>query len=442
MRARISSDKLTIFAYFIAVILAGAALLSLPAAWGGDEPLGVLDALFTATSAVCVTGLIVVDTAEFTRYGQTLILLLIQFGGLGIVTFATLFIATSRNKVSLLNRGMIQEMYIEEVDANPRRIVLHIVVVTLAVEFLGFLVLSLRFKYLGLAAPAFTALFLSVSAFCNAGFSVFSDSLNRFAGDWLVNIAFMLLIISGGLGFVVMRDLSRVFMRTKRHASYHSRVVLMMTAAFILLGFAVFYMLEYDKAYAQLPVPQKLMAALFQSVTTRTAGFDTVAQGALSLPSILFVMMLMFIGGSPGSTAGGVKTTTVFMAIMAAFKGTEADGSFTYAGGMVSPQSIVKAFGILVKAMAIVLVSFTGLLAFEGAPSQNSFSDLLFEAFSAFGTVGLSRGITADLSALSKSTLILTMFAGRVGLFAMALMPPSDRIERFAEYPREDLMLG
>jgi trk system potassium uptake protein len=314
--------------------------------------------------------------------------------------------------------------------------------VTLAVEFLGFLVLALRFKYLGLAAPAFTALFLSVSAFCNAGFSVFSDSLNRFAGDWLVNMAFMLLIICGGLGFVVMRDLSRVFMRTKRHASYHSRVVLMMTAALILLGFAVFYMLEYDKAYAQLPVPQKLMAALFQSVTTRTAGFDTVAQGALSLPSILFVMMLMFIGGSPGSTAGGVKTTTVFMAIMAAFKGTEADGSFTYAGGMVSPQSIVKAFGILVKAMAIVLVSFTALLAFEGAPSQNSFSDLLFEAFSAFGTVGLSRGITADLSALSKSTLILTMFAGRVGLFAMALMPPSDRIERFAEYPREDLMLG
>jgi trk system potassium uptake protein len=442
MRARISSDKLTIFAYFIAVIIAGAVLLSMPAAWGGDEPLGLLDALFTATSAVCVTGLIVVDTADFTRYGQTLILLLIQFGGLGIVSFATLFVATSRSKVSLLNRGMIQEMYIEEVDVNPRRIVLHIVLVTFAAEFIGFLILNLRFKYLGIAAPAFSSLFLSVSAFCNAGFSVFSDSLNRFAGDWLVNLVFMLLIVAGGIGFVVMRDFSRVFMRTKRHVSYHSRVVIMMTAALILLGFAAFYLLEYDKAYAQLTVPQKLLAALFQSVTTRTAGFDTVAQGALSMPSIVFVMLLMFIGGSPGSTAGGVKTTTMFMAIMAAFKGTEADGSFNHAGGMVSPQIIVKAFGILVKAMAIVLLSFIALLAFEGAGSRKLFSELLFEAVSAFGTVGLSRGITADLGPLSKLTLILTMFAGRVGLFAMTLMPPSDRIERFAEYPREDLMLG
>jgi trk system potassium uptake protein TrkH len=337
---------------------------------------------------------------------------------------------------------MIQEMYIEEVDANPRRIVLHIVIVTVAIELAGFLVLAMRFKFLGIDAPMFSSLFLAVSAFCNAGFSVFSDSLNRFSGDWLVTMIFMLLIVGGGLGFVVIRDLSRVFMRTKRHLAYHSRVVLMMTAVLILFGFASFYMLEYDNAYAQLPMPHKLMAALFQSVTARTAGFDTVAQGALSLPSLIFVMMLMFIGGSPGSTAGGVKTTTMFMAIMAAMKGTEADGSFSYAGGLVSSERLAKAFGILVKAMAIVLLSFIALLAFEGARSQNSFSDLMFEAVSAFGTVGLSRGVTARLGAFSKITLIMTMFAGRVGLFAMALRLPSDRIERFAEYPREDLMLG
>ncbi len=442
MRARISFDKLTIFAYFIALILAGALLLSLPAAWSGDEPLSALNALFTSTSAVCVTGLIVVDTADFTRFGQTIILFLIQFGGLGIVTFATLFVATSRSRVSLLNRGMIQEMYIEEVDANPRRIVLHIVLLTFAIELAGFVILNARFRWLGIGSPGFSSLFLSVSAFCNAGFSVFSDSLNRFVGDWLVNLVFIALIVGGGLGFVVMRDVSRVFMRTKRHLSYHSRVVLMMTAALILLGFAAFYLLEYDNADAGLAVPQKILAALFQSVTTRTAGFDTVAQGSLGLPSVVFVMALMFTGGSPGSTAGGVKTTTIFMAVMAAFKGTEVDASLSYAGGILSAPSLAKAFAILVKAMAIVLCCFVGLLVFEGALSRNSFSDLMFETISAFGTVGLSRGITAQLSALSKITLILTMFAGRVGLFAMAVMLPSDRIERFAEYPREDLMLG
>ncbi|TFG82287.1 MAG: Trk family potassium uptake protein [Spirochaetales bacterium] len=442
MSYRISSDKLTIFSYFISLILAGSFLLVIPASWGGEKPLGYLDALFTATSAVCVTGLIVVDTAQFTHFGQFVIMLLIQFGGLGIVTFATLFVAMSRRRVSMLNRGIIQELYIEEVDANPRRIVKSILLTTLAVESLGFLSLSLRFRSLGVVEPVFSSIFLSVSAFCNAGFSVFSDSLERFEGDWAVNLTFVALIVTGGLGFVVLQDVGRVILGRKRRLTYHTKIVFSMTGILILVGMAAFYLLEYDGAYAELRLPDKFLAALFQAVTPRTAGFDTIPQASLGLPSIALIIVLMFTGGSPGSTAGGVKTTTVFMALLAAFRGPQADGSLTYRGGALSAGSVARTLSILLKAASIIGVSFVGLLVFEGAKPGADFGDILFESVSAFGTVGLSRGITADLTAWSKAIVIGTMFAGRVGLFAMAVMRPSDKIERYAEYPRENMMLG
>lgn len=440
MRRRISSDKLLIFSYFIGVIIAGSVLLSLPPSWEGEGSLSALDAVFTATSAVCVTGLIVVDTAQFSRFGQFVIMALIQFGGLGIVTFATIFVATNRRKVSLLNRGMIQELYIDEIDANPRRIVRHIVMLTLAAELIGGLVIGARLRDFGHEAYAFKAAFLAVSAFCNAGFSVFSDSLNGFRADWVMNLTFIALIVIGGLGFVVLRDLGRLFMRTKRRLSYHSLVVLRTTAILIVVAFAAFYLLEYDGAYAGMPIGEKILAALFQAVTPRTAGFDTVPQASLGLPSAALILALMFTGGSPGSTAGGVKTTTVFAAFMAAFRGPEDDGGVVYAGGYLAPQLLTKAFSIIVKGAALAFSCAMALVIFEG-PSLG-FLDALFEAVSAFGTVGLSLGVTGGLGAASKATLIATMFAGRVGLFAMAVLKPADRIERFAEFPREEIMLG
>jgi len=440
MRYRISSDKISIFSYFISVIVLGSVLLSLPAAWSGEGRLSYLDALFTSTSAVCVTGLIVVDTAQFTRIGQTIILLLIQFGGLGIVTFATLFVALPRQKVSLVNRGIIKEMYIDEVDYNPRSIIRNILLTTLFIEFIGFIVIRWRIKSLGLREYDFIALFHAVSAFCNAGFSTFSDSLNRFVGDWVINAAIISLIVLGGLGFVVMQDVGRVFMRRKRRFSYHTKVVLMMTGVLLFVGMALFYMIEYEGAYADLDIPGKFLAALFQSVTTRTAGFDTVPQAYLGLPSMAVAIALMFIGGSPGSTAGGVKTTTIFMAILSAFKGQEDDGSTVYNGGTISSLSSVKAFSIFSKAIFIIGSGFLTLLALEGG--RFAFEDLFFEIMSAFGTVGLSRGVTSSLCSLSKVVVIATMFIGRVGLFAMAITRSSDRVERFAEYPHENLLLG
>lgn len=440
MRRRISSDKLLIFTYFVGVILAGSALLALPPSWAGEGRLSMLDALFTATSAVCVTGLVVVDTAQFSLFGQFVIMALIQFGGLGIVAFATIFVATNRRKVSLLNRGMIQELYIDEVDANPRRIVRHIVMLTLGAELLGGLVIGARLRELGYEGYAFKAAFLAVSAFCNAGFSVFSDSLNGFRADLVMNLAFITLIVAGGLGFVVLRDLGRLFMRTKRRLSYHSLVVLKTTAVLIVVAFAAFYLLEYDGAYAGMAVGEKILSALFQAVTPRTAGFDTVPQASLGLPSAALILALMFTGGSPGSTAGGVKTTTVFAAFMAAFRGAEEDGVVVYAGASLAPQLLTKAFSIIVKGATIAFACAFALVVFEG-PSI-SFLEALFEAVSAFGTVGLSLGATGGLADASKAALIATMFAGRVGLFAMAVLKPADRIERFAEFPREEIMLG
>jgi trk system potassium uptake protein TrkH len=387
-----------------------------------------------------VTGLIVVDTAQFTRFGQIVILLLIQAGGLGIVTFATLYVAIPRRTVSLVNSGIIKEMYVDEVETNPRRIIRSILIATFVIEMLGFFILQLRFKSLGVTAYGFNALFHSVSAFCNAGFSTFIDGLNGFTGDYGVNLSVIGLIVSGGIGFVVMQDLGKVFMRRKRHAAYHTRVVLGMTATLVLLGMIIFYILEYDKAYASLSIPRKLLAALFQSVTPRTAGFDTVPQAVLSLPSMVVVIALMFTGGSPGSTAGGVKTTTVFMALLSAFGGQEEDGSVSYRGGALSSSTVARAFSILIKAMLVIVMGFVFLLILEGGSLD--FGDLLFETVSAFGTVGLSRGITAELGSTSRLILVALMFIGRVGLFAMAITRSGNSVERFADYPQENLLIG
>ncbi len=415
-------------------------MLSLPWAWNGQTRLSWLDALFTSTSAVCVTGLIVVDTAQFSLFGQTIIMLLIQFGGLGIVTFATLYVALPRRRVSLVNRGIIKDMFIDEVESNPRLIIRSILLTTLSIEFIGFLVLRHRFKDLEVDGYVFAAAFHSVSAFCNAGFSTFSDNLIGFAGDLTINLMIIVLIVAGGLGFVVHQDIGRVFMRTKHRLSYHSSIVIITTAVLILVGLAAFYILEYDGAYATMSVPQKLLAALFQSVTPRTAGFETVAQSSLNLASVAMVIFLMFTGGSPGSTAGGVKTTTMFMAFVSAFRGHEEDGSIVYRGGALSPGSVIKAFSVLAKAFFIVASGFLVLLALEGR--KYGFGDLLFEVVSAFGTVGLSRAVTPGLGPAAKSLIIAMMFMGRVGLFAMAISRASDRVERFAEFPRESLLIG
>lgn len=445
MKVRLAADKLIILGYFTGLILLGSFTLSLPEAWTGDGRLSYLDALFTSTSAVCVTGLITVDTSQYSVFGQTVIALLIQAGGLGIITFATIYIAIPRRKVSFVNRRMIKDLYMDEVEANPKTIVRHILGVTLSFEAAGAAVLYLRFRSAGVGDPGFAAAFHAVSAFCNAGFSTFSDNLEGFVLDPWVSLTIVFLLVSGGIGFLVLQDIGKVARGKKRRLSDHSRIALFVTGALLLIGTVIFFVFERDRAYSGFSWAGKLLAAFFQSATPRTAGFDTVAQGVLSASSIFFVMFLMFIGGSPGSTAGGVKTTTFFVAVSAAFRKVDLQGGLQVRGRTVSSGLALRSFGVLGKAFSIVLLSALCLLVAEAdslAAGRLSFLELVFESISAFATVGLSLGATMKIGAVSKAVLILTMFAGRVGLFTMSLPARKARVDRFTGYPEANLMIG
>ena len=442
MGIRISSTKVVIFGYFIGIILAGSFLLMLPFSWRGEEPLRYIDALFTSTSAVCVTGLITVDTALYSRFGQFVVALLIQTGGLGIITFATIYLAAPRKRISLVNRAIIKDYYIEEVEYNPKEMIRHILTMTLVIEGLGAGLLYIRFR--NLPDGLFMAVFHAVSAFCNAGFSTFSDNLEGYVRDPIVNFTIMSLIVSGGIGFLVMKDIALCLRGKKRRLSYHSRMALGVTAFLIFGGAAAFLALEHGRAMASLAIGEKVMASLFASVTPRTAGFDTILPSAFSTPSVLLTILLMFIGASPGSTGGGVKTTTFFVAVLAAFKGTDERDNLAVGKRSVSAQTILKAFSVIGKGVGIVLAGvILVLLAERGRPGSSiGLTQALYEVVSAFGTVGLSLGITASLGDFAKMVLILTMFAGRVGLFAMSLPRSSRRIDRYADFPSTDVLIG
>jgi trk system potassium uptake protein TrkH len=443
MSLRIYSDKIIIFSYFAGIILAGSALLMLPISWAGQEPLRYIDALFTSTSAVCVTGLTAVDTASYTRFGQTVIALLIQFGGLGIITFATIYVALPKKKISVINRNMIKDFYIEEVEYNPKEIVKHILITTLVIEGAGSLLLYCRFS--GLKDGLFVSVFHSISAFCNAGFSTFSDNLEGYVGDPLVNIVIMLLIILGGIGFLVIRELIKLAKGEKRRLSTHSRIAISMTAILVLGGAVIFFSLESNHAFRDMPLGTKILASFFQSVTPRTAGFDSVVQSRFSNASVLVTMLLMFIGACPGSTGGGIKATTFFVLVMAALRGTDSDGRLNIRKRSISSETILKAVGIVGKGILIVGIATVSILIFERnvvIHGSVGIITVLFEVISAFGTVGLSLGITSSLIPASKMVIILTMFAGRVGLFAMTLPNGRRQLARSVHLPEADVMVG
>lgn len=438
---RIGRDRILFFGYFIGIILLGSLLLSIPTAWKGAEKLRYIDALFTSTSAVCVTGLITVDTAVYSRFGQFVIMCLIQAGGLGLITFATLYLAVPRRRLSIVSRGLITDYSLAEVEYQPKKVIKTIVGLTFAIEGIGMLVMNLRFSALGY--PFFAAAFHAVSAFCNAGFSTFPDNLERFARDPVINITVMSLIVMGGLGFIVMRDVGKLIVREKKQLSYHSSVVLRTSAALIVAGAAILLALEYNGAFRGLTIGQKVMAALFASITPRTAGFDTITPANFSRGSVLVTILLMFIGASPASTGGGIKTTTFFILVMTAFRYRDGADSVDYHGRSIGGHTVFKAVGVVVKGLLVVFGATIIILVSEKARGNSIPSiDAIYEVVSAFATVGLSLGITAGLGDASKLTLIAAMFIGRVGLFAMALPKTGKKIEGYARLPGADLMIG
>ncbi len=441
----ISQWKLTPYqilaAGFAGLILVGAALLATPPASATGEALPFIDALFTATSAVCVTGLVVVDTGtRFSLFGQMVIILLIQAGGLGIMTMATLMALLMGKKINLRERLIIQEAMNQLTVAGVVRLTRYIIKVTLLIEFIAGTILAVRFYQDYGAKGIYFGYWHAVSSFCNAGFDLFGDfrNLTGYVDDLVVNLVIPTLIILGGIGFSVMADVWEN--RRFRDYSLHSKLVLTVTAFLIISGTVVIFVFEQDNPATLGPLSWdgKILASYFQSVSARTAGYNTIPIGGMGSAALLFLGILMFIGASPGSTGGGVKTTTAGLlaaAIWALIRGREDVEIFERS---ISKTTIYKAFALVFIAALLVIVVTMILCVSASAP----FLNILFEVISAFGTVGLSTGITPDLTVTGKLWIILTMFAGRVGPITVALALALRQQKAMIRYPEGKVIIG
>ena len=403
---------------FFAMILLGTLLLMLPFATRDGRGANLETALFTATSASCVTGLVLQDTAQYwTLFGQIVILCLIQVGGMGIVTMAVIISMFSGRKIGLKERWVMQESIAAPQVGGIVRMTGMILKVTLAVELAGAALLALSFcRTMNVGKGLWYALFHSISAFCNAGFDLMGtehafSSLTAFTGDAIVNVSLTLIILIGGIGFATWSDIREHGLRINRY-SQQSKIILVTTLVLVLGGFCFMFFYEFARPqWAEMSLGERLLAALFQTVTPRTAGFNTVNLNAMSGPGKLLVLCLMLIGGAPGSTAGGFKMTTLavlLLCVRAAYRGKESAEAF---GRRVPDQSIRNAAAVFMLYILLFVGVGIALCCIDGVELMPA----LFEAASAVATVGLSLGITAQLSTVSHLLLILLMFFGRVG---------------------------
>ena len=426
---------------FALVIFFGALLLTLPQATQNGLGLPFLNAVFTATSAVCVTGLVVVDTATtFTNFGQWVILLLIQVGGLGFMTFATLFAMILGRRITLKQRLLLQEALNQVSVEGIVRLVRSVLKISFAIEAIGALILTLRWQSdFGWSKALYYGIFHSVSAFNNAGFDLFGNfsSLTAYVGDPVVNITIMLLIICGGLGFIVLADLLGPWKRYR----LHTKIVLQVSAALILIGAVVIFLMEFTnpKTLGPLPIGTKVLAAFFQSVSPRTAGFNTLNLAGMYDTTLLSMIVLMFIGASPGSTGGGIKTTT-FIAMVLSVLSTYRSDPHVVLGGRTLPKDVIqKAWAITTSAAVLVFL----IVSILSLTERTDLLTVLFEVTSAFGTVGLSLGITPYLTDVGKMAIILTMFIGRVGPLTLAFVLSQKKNKKaHIKYPDERIMIG
>ncbi len=403
------------------------------------------------TSAACVTGLTVIDVGkDLSLMGQLILLVWIQAGGLGIMTLSTFLLLVAGKRPTLSLRTVVEDTFTQRAAGDFRSLLLDIVKFTVAIETMGGLILYLRFSKMfpPLEAVYFSA-FHSVSAFCNAGFSLFSRNLEEFRGDPLVNLAIAGQIVLGGLGFLVLREIKEVFLKrrlSKAHLSLHSKVVLWTSATLIICGAVLFGLMEWENTLRDLKVGAKIMASIFQSVTPRTAGFNTIPIGDVASDTLLLLIILMFIGGSSGSTAGGIKTGTFAILCFTALcrlRGYPEPFAF---GRTISPGSVARAMSVTVVCTVIVmggtfLLQATEVGASVDPGSRGKFLELLFEVVSAFGTVGLSTGVTPSLSDGGKIVLIIIMFMGRLGPLAVAVAASRQRTVRF-RFAEEGIMVG
>ena len=439
---KISTPSRVLVIGFAGVILFGALLLTLPQATQDGLGLPFLNAAFTATSAVCVTGLVVVDTAStFTLFGQWVILFLIQVGGLGFMTFATLFAMLLGRKITLKERLLLQEALNQVSVEGIVRLTKSILKISFAIEALGALILTLRwYSDFGWSKALYYGVFHSISAFNNAGFDLFGNfsSLTAFVGDPTVNITIMFLIICGGIGFIVLADL----LGPRKKFRLHTKIVLQVSVALILLGAVFILIMEFTnpKTLGPLPFGTKVLAAFFQSVSPRTAGFNTINLAGMHDTTLLSMIVLMFIGASPGGTGGGIKTTTFISIVLSVFSTYRSDPHVVLEGRTLPKDVIQKAWAITTSA-AILIFLILSILSYT---ENSDLLTVLFEVTSAFGTVGLTLGITPILSSAGKMAIILTMFIGRVGPLTLAFVLSQKKAKQVAhvKYPDERILIG
>ena len=428
---------------FAALIFIGAFLLVMPFASQSGESVGFVNALFTAASAVAVTGLVVVDTAShWTTFGHVVIIILIQIGGLGIITMGTLFALILGRKINFRQRIVMTEAMNKITVNGVVRLAKYILILTFTVEGIGAIILSTRFiPEFGWGEGIWLSVFHSISAFCNAGFDLIGNfqSLTPYVNDPIVTLTVAVLVIIGGLGFVVIFEL--LDKKRLRILSLHSKLTLLMTAILLVSGYVIVTALEFNnpETMGDLPVIGKLLSGFFHSVTPRTAGFNTLPMDKLMMGTIVMTMLFMFIGAGSAGTAGGVKVTTVgviIASIASTLKGRQDTESFK----RKLPRDLVN------KAIAIVTIAILWIIVVTfilSITEEQAFIDILFEVVSAFGTVGLSLGITTQLSTIGKLVIILTMFVGRIGPLTM-FMALAQRLQvaSVIQYPDEEIMIG
>ncbi|MFH1008822.1 MAG: TrkH family potassium uptake protein [Candidatus Latescibacterota bacterium] len=432
---------------FAGLIFVGSILLTFPAATKDGYGASMLTALFTATSATCVTGLVVVDTGtHFSTFGQIVILCLIQLGGLGMMTFSTSLALIFGKRLGVRERATMQEVLDAPDPASLIRIVRYIVKMTVCAELIGATILFVRFKFVypSVLKAAYYALFHAISAFCNAGFGLYSDSLTGFHGDLIVNFTITTLIIMGGIGFVVVaavtnrENLRRGVRGSLLHLDVHSKLVLSATAVLIVGGALAVFFFEFDRSLLTLSTKDKFLAAYFQSVTARTAGFNTIDIGQLRNVTLFIMMVWMFVGAAPGSTGGGIKVSTVAVLLLSLKTMLQERRDIEVFRRTIPQPVVYKSIAVTIVSLLLLGSLFSLLLVSQ----DGKFVDLLFEAVSAFGTVGLSVGVTPQLNAAGRVIIMLLMFIGRLGPLTLAFAVGRRSRRSYLRYPQGRVMIG
>lgn len=444
MKRKFSQTRLIAMGY-ISIIIIGTLLLMLPFASQSGESAGFVSALFTAVSSSCVTGLVVLDTAtSWSLFGQIVIICLIQIGGLGFMTIATMFSMLLKRKMGLREREIMVESINTEHIGGIRNLTKKIIAGTAIFEGAGTLLFATRFiPEFGVAKGIWYSVFHSISAFCNAGFDLMGikepySSLVYFADDFIVNFTACMLIIIGGIGFLVWDDISKKKLKFNRY-QLHTKIVLTVTAILLVVPTILFLVFERNFTNEGLGFGQSLMNSFFDSVTARTAGMNTTDTAALSPASKILTVILMFIGGSPGSTAGGIKTTTLAVIAISTFNGITRRQSKGIFGRRLEKDAIHKASSVVFTNMSLAIFGIIAILAMQ---PDFDIGDVIFECVSAIGTVGMTTGITRDLATVSRLIIVFLMFCGRVGSVSFALALMEKKAAPPVKNPREKITIG